>query len=52
MVKRPRCATASVAARTTSSAAAENNSCGVVRMRISTEELTRFGSVLQAGAEA
>src|SRR5579863_5793960 len=40
MVKRPRCATASVAARMTSSAAAANNSCGVVRIRTSTEEVT------------
>src|SRR5258708_1315887 len=39
IVKRPRCATASLAARTTSSAAAANNSCGVVSVRISTEEL-------------
>src|SRR6266702_631323 len=37
MVKRPRSATASLAVRTTSSAAAPNSSCGVVSTRISTE---------------
>src|ERR1017187_484866 len=46
MVKRSRCATASFAVRTTSSAAAANNSCGVVSIRISTEALTGLRSTL------
>ncbi len=42
MVKRPRALTASVAVRITSSAAAWNRSCGVVRRRSSVVELTKF----------
>src|SRR5258708_6613597 len=42
MVKRPRALTASVAVRITSSAAAWNRSCGVVNLRNSTVELTKF----------
>jgi hypothetical protein len=39
IVNRPRAATASFAERITSSAAAANSSCGVVKMRTSGEEL-------------
>jgi hypothetical protein len=45
MVKRPRLVTASVLARITSSAAAANSSCGVVRVRISVEEVTGFAQL-------
>src|SRR5579863_1819644 len=42
MVKRPCAATASLVDFTTSSAAAANSSCGVLRMRIVAEELTHL----------
>src|SRR3974390_287265 len=49
MVNRPRFDTASFVARITNSAAASNNSCGVVSVRISTEELIGLHSLVQAG---